>query len=265
LSKVFFITGVSSGIGKAISFQLIHHGHRVYGVARREPKLIELQKELKASSDNFAFNIGDVTDDTFMNDSLSKAIEKFGKIDVLIPNAGYSRKDNFNDMTYKDYSDQIDVNLLSIIRLLYKAKDELQKNNGQIIFISSFFDQIYLPTFSAYIMSKSALSMFAKSTYEDFKSIGINTSLIIPGFTKSDIRARNKLGIYQDELDRKTFSFLEMETDTVAKKIINTINKKSRYKVIGVHTRLLLIGFKYFGFILYPIISRLYSKKISLA
>lgn len=257
----YLITGTSSGIGAQIAIKLTKLGHNVIGIGRREGNLRELEISLKNEKGNFSYFITDLSLPGAVSEIKEHYLSKYETIDCIIANAGYSRKDSVFDLKYDDYVRQIKVNALSVIELIYSFLGNLEESKGSIFLIGSFIGERGLPTFAPYAMSKSALHAFAESSYWDFERKGIALTLVIPGFVSSDIRNRDHNGNYRKDIATQRVSFLEMETSVVAEKIVQNINKKKRRVIIGFHTHLLLIIFRFFPFVINTLLNLVSKKK----
>lgn len=239
-AKVYFITGVTSGIGREFAVQLIKAGNLVYGIGRRKSSLESLKKELEEAGDRFLFSVCDVRESEKVQESIKICLKKFNKIDVLIANAGYSSRASFENFSFHEYKEQINVNTLAPIDILYRCYDELVKSKGQFVTISSVLAYGALDTYSAYSMSKVALSYFCEGVRNDLKKVGIDMTVIVPGYVNSDIRLRDNLGNFTSKLDRKNISLLEMDTNKAVSKMIRGIQKRKKLLRVGLSTYFLI-------------------------
>lgn len=170
--KKYFITGVSSGIGRALTKELVSDGQIVWGIARREDLLKNLKKEL-GNSNNFMYTAIDQVKENCWEDLLKKFKEKKFIPQVIIFNAAILEKDLTNGIDIKIFEKLIEVNFLSVIRGV-KNLLTLAKTGTQFIAISSFSALKGSGTEGiGYAASKSALAISFESLYQKYKNSGI--------------------------------------------------------------------------------------------
>lgn len=183
--KVCIITGASSGIGAEFAKSLARRGAKLVLFARRENYLKTLLETLY-NPDSHLMVVGNVSNADDRTRLISQTIEKFGKIDVLINNAGISYSAaSFAQNTPEQIEQVITVNLLSAMLLTHAALPYLQ--NGLIINVSSPMGDAGLPGSSLYCASKAGLSSFSQTLYRELKPKGIHVMDLRPGFTHSEM------------------------------------------------------------------------------
>jgi short-subunit dehydrogenase len=236
MSKVVLITGASSGIGKATAIRLKKAGFTVYGAARR----IERLENLKVFGINTLYM--DVTVDETMVKGVQEIIDKEGKIDILINNAGYGSYGALEDVSMEEAKYQFDVNIFGLARLIQLVLPYMRKNKrGKIINISSIGGKIYMPMGSWYHSTKFALEGLSNSLRLEVKEFGIDVIVIEPGATLSEwstiainnLMKTSKHTIYENMAQKtsKLFAFmkngkLSAKPDDIAKEIQLAIMKK---------------------------------------
>ena len=186
--KKIWITGASSGIGKAVAEKFAAEGWKVAVSARRKELLQDMAKDQNISS----FPL-DVTDRSQINNVFQNILKEFGNIDVCLFSSGtYEPKDEQNIDPDK-IKNVINVNFLGVIDCV-KAVEEYFKNKktGHISIVSSIAGYRGLPNSSGYGPSKAALTNFCESIYFDFKKFGVRVSVISPGFIKTPLTDKNE-------------------------------------------------------------------------
>ena len=186
--KKIWITGASSGIGKAVAEKFAAEGWKVAVSARRKELLQDMAKDQNISS----FPL-DVTDRSQINSVFQNILKEFGNIDVCLFSSGtYEPKDEQNIDPDK-IKNVINVNFLGVIDCV-KAVEEYFKNKktGHISIVSSIAGYRGLPNSSGYGPSKAALTNFCESIYFDFKKFGVRVSVISPGFIKTPLTDKNE-------------------------------------------------------------------------
>ena len=186
--KKIWITGASSGIGKAVAEKFAAEGWKVAVSARRKELLQDMAKDQNISS----FPL-DVTDRSQINNVFQNILKEFGNIDVCLFSSGtYEPKDEQNIDPDK-IKNVINVNFLGVIDCV-KTVEEYFKNKktGHISIVSSIAGYRGLPNSSGYGPSKAALTNFCESIYFDFKKFGVRVSIISPGFIKTPLTDKNE-------------------------------------------------------------------------
>ena len=179
--KVILITGASSGIGKATALQLIKEGHTVYGAARR----VEQMKDLEEAG-GYAIKM-DVLEEDQMKSGVDQIIEKEGRIDVLVNNAGYAIYGSIEDITIDEARRQFEVNIFGLARLTQLVLPHMRdKKSGTIINISSVGGKIFTPLGAWYHATKHALEGWSDCLRMEVEQFGIDVVIIEPGAIKTE-------------------------------------------------------------------------------
>ncbi|RZI49519.1 oxidoreductase [Lactococcus kimchii] len=177
---IVLITGASSGIGYQAAELLAQKGHQVYGAARRMDELESLKK--------FGVNpiYLDVTNQASCEEVVRAIIEKEGKIDALINNAGYGSYGAVEDVSLEEAQRQFEVNLFGVARLTKLVLPHMRKNKfGRIINISSMGGRVTTYFGAWYHATKYALEAFSDALRMETKPFGVEVSLIEPGGIKT--------------------------------------------------------------------------------
>lgn len=199
-NKVVVITGASSGIGKALAEKYAAEGWNLVLAARREELLSEIQGKLK--NVEVLTVKTDVTVEDDCKNLMERAIEKFGKIDVLINNAGISMRALFNDVDLDVLHELMDVNFWGTVYCTKYALPHLLKTKGSVVGIISVGGHIGLPGRTGYSASKFAVRGFLQTIRVENLKTGLHVLIVAPGFTSSEIRksALNAQGGKQEKL-----------------------------------------------------------------
>ena len=189
--KKIWITGASSGIGKAVAEKFANEGWKVAVSARRKELLDELAKHNNISS----FPL-DVTNQSQINNVFRDILNAFGDIDICLFSSGtYEPKDeqNINPDKIKNV---ININFLGVIDCVKVVEDYFKnKKSGHISIVSSIAGYRGLPNSSGYGPSKAALTNFAESIYFDFKKFNVRVSVVSPGFIKTPLTDKNEFNM----------------------------------------------------------------------
>lgn len=225
--KVVIITGASSGIGKACAFEFADNGATVVLAARQENELKKVEKEIKIRGGEAYTVKTDVRNIDACKNLIDKTIEKYGKIDVLINNAGVSMRASFEELNLSVIKELMDTNFYGAVYCTKFALPFLLEQKGTIIGISSISGLTPLPGRTGYCASKYAVDGFFNTLRLENIKKGLNVLVVHPGFTSSNIRkaALNKLGLPQNETPRDERKM--MSSKEVAGIIVEaTLNRK---------------------------------------
>ncbi|CAG2109037.1 unnamed protein product [Medioppia subpectinata] len=210
--KVALITGSSSGIGAATAILFAKSGANVVITGRNAGRVSNVAKQcLEVSPDRLKALevVADVTSDEDLQRLVDTTIKTFGKIDVLVNNAGIARGSKFEDQDYINvYKNIMKANLDSVVFLTHICVKHLEKTKGNIINISSISGIQTAQQYSSYCMSKSALDMFTKCIAAELGPKGIRVNSVNPGVVKTNIMVA--AGVSEVECDEanKTYGRL---------------------------------------------------------
>lgn len=189
MDKVALITGATRGIGKQIALTLSKEGYNIVLNFRKETEELDnLIKEIESNNVECLTVKGDVSIFDDCKNLVSKAIEKFGKIDVLVNNAGITKDMLLARMTEEDFTSVIDVNLVGTFNVTKNVISYMMKaRSGRIINISSVVGVSGNAGQSNYSASKAGIIGFTKSLAKEVSSRNILVNAVAPGFIESDM------------------------------------------------------------------------------
>lgn len=185
-NKVVVITGASSGIGKALAREYASRGFNLVLAARRIELLTEIEKELK-NVEVLSVKT-DVTVESECLNLIDLTIKKFGKINILINNAGISMRAATIDVEMNVLRKVMDVNFWGTVYCTKFALPYLLESKGSLVGVISVGGYVGLPARSGYSASKFAMRGFLDSVRVEHRRSGLHVLVAAPGFTKSDIR-----------------------------------------------------------------------------
>jgi short-subunit dehydrogenase len=248
--KVVIITGASSGIGKALALEMSARGAIVVIAARSEDKLAEIKSSLKSPGTGFLVVKTDVSIEDDCRNLINATIEKFGRIDVLINNAGISMRALFEDVDLKVIRRLMDVNFWGTVYCTRFALPYLLQTKGTVVGVSSIAGFKGLPGRTGYSASKFAMQGFLETLRIENRKKGLNVLIACPGFTASNIRntALAADGSFQGESPRDEESM--MKAEDVAVRISNAIEKHRKILVMTTQGKMTVILNKLFPFIM---------------
>ncbi len=240
LGKVALITGASSGIGEALAQEFVREGGQVVLLARRLDRLSELAKSLNASGEKALAIECDVTRDGDLEKAAAQAIKKFGKIDVVVANAGFGVSGNLDDLNLDDYRRQFETNVLGLLRTIYATKEELKRTKGRLALVSSVSGYVSVPGISPYSMSKYAVRALAEALVTELDPLGISTTLISPGFITTEIRKVDNKGQYHEGSKDTIPDWLCMPAPKAARIMVKAIAKRQIEVIVTGHGKFIV-------------------------
>jgi NAD(P)-dependent dehydrogenase (short-subunit alcohol dehydrogenase family) len=192
--KVALITGAGTGIGKGTALRFVKEGAKVVIAARREEKL---QETAALAPDAISWVRMDLTSHEDRAHALETVVERHGKLDVLVSNAGMQLWKSFEDTSDEEIDNVYNTNLASTVRFIKQAVPYLEASKGNIVIVSSTAGRYVLSPsqlLTVYGASKAGLNHFARATAPELGPRGIRINAVAPGLTH---------GEYADEgLDR---------------------------------------------------------------
>lgn len=245
-NKVVIITGASSGIGEACAKEFANRGFNVVIAARNQEKLTLIADEIsKIGAEVIAVKC-DVSVKEDCKNLIEQTISKFGKIDVLINNAGISMRAIFNDMELEVLEKVMAINFYGTVYCTKYALPYLLKNRGSVVGVSSIAGYLGLPARTGYSASKYAMQGFLDALRTENLKTGLHVMVACPGFTASNIRntALSANGSAQGETPRDESKMMTAEQVAIA--IINGIEKKKRTLVLTTEGKLAVFLGKFF-------------------
>jgi dehydrogenase/reductase SDR family member 7B len=230
--KVVIITGASSGIGEALAVEAMNSGMKVALAARRISLMEEHARNNNWNQERYLLTVADVSVEEDCKRLVDETIKKFGKIDILINNAGISMRALFADLDLEVIRQLMDVNFWGTVYCTKYALPWLLKSKGSVTGVSSIAGIRGLPARTGYSASKFAMQGFLEALRTENLKTGLHVMVACPGFTASNIRktALSKDGTVQGESPRKESEM--MSAGDVARHILNGIAKRKRTLVL---------------------------------
>lgn len=218
--QVVFLTGASSGIGEGLAVALARRGAILGLVARRREMLEDIATRCEAAGGTARVYAADVRDAAAMAEAARSFRDEFGRIDILIANAGIGGSDDLT-RSYDPESVKrvIDVNLIGAVNAVHAVvPDMIARGSGHLVAISSLAGSRGLPKSAAYSASKAGMTAFFESVRLDLTDEGIAVTIIQPGFIRTPLTSRraNKM------------PFL-MELEAAIPHFISAIEKRKRF------------------------------------
>jgi short-subunit dehydrogenase len=239
--KSVLITGASSGIGKELAGQLGEAGAHLTLTARRSDLLEALALRLAAAGSPPPLVAPcDVTRDGEVERAVSEATRRWGKLDVVIANAGFGVVGALRDLSLDDYRRQFETNVFGVLRTIYAALPEIEKTGGNVVIVGSVAGWTSSPNGSPYAMSKFALRALTDAITPELAPDRVTVTLISPGFVASDIRRVDNQGTLQAGAPDPVPPWLVMPTEKAARQILRAVARGKKEAIITGHGKILV-------------------------
>jgi short-subunit dehydrogenase len=217
---VIIVTGASSGIGEATSRAAAHAGARVVLLARRQDRIEKIAAEL----DNALAIRCDVTDKDQMNAAVHDAVEKFGRIDVLINNAGQGLEAGIEDIDIDDFRALLDLNLVAPLIAMQAVIPLMRaQGGGNIVNVSSGITFYPRPHSGAYNASKTGLNMLSSVARAELAEQNITVSTMLPFVTATEFVDALKAGREAAQEEAAASASFAHKPEQVAAKILDLV------------------------------------------
>ena len=197
-NKVILVTGASRGIGAEVATKLAEQGAKIIvNYAGSKPDAEKVVSQIKSIGGDAISIQADVSKSEEVKLLFDTSIEHFGKIDVLVNNAGIMITKFIKDTSDDDFTKQFDVNVRGVFNTLREASNKLA-DNGSIINFSTTVNRLILPTYGTYVATKSAVEQLTRVLSKEIGR-GINVNSISPGPTNTELFVKGKP---QEVIDR---------------------------------------------------------------
>lgn len=239
-NKVAVLTGAGSGIGRALAIQLAKAGCDLAISDINEEGLGETAAMLPANCKVRTDKL-DVADKEAFFAYADSVLEEFGRVDLVINNAGVAVAGNTSECDIEHYEWLFGINLWGV---LYGTKAFLpgmqQRNSGKVVNISSIFGIAGVPTFSAYNMSKFAVKGLNEVLWAELDGSGVSCLSVHPGGIKTDlVKTARTAGADGEEMAANVSDLFDTSAEECALQIIKAINKGKRRLLVGMDAKLI--------------------------
>src|SRR5213594_4398296 len=192
MNKTWFITGAGSGIGTGIANAALRAGDRVVATGRNLEKVRSVFPNV--APENITFVQLDVANEAQAKTAVEEAMKRFGRIDVLVNNAGYSLLGNFEQMTTAEILQQFSTNFYGVVHVMQAALPVMRRQrSGHIINISSVAGVVGPKHCAAYAATKFAVESLSLSVATEVEKFGIKVTVVEPGFFRTDLLDANNV------------------------------------------------------------------------
>lgn len=222
-NKVALITGGTKGIGYGIAVSMLQEGMKVAITGRTEEGVKKAEKELSELGDVTGI-VSDVRELSSLESAVKSITDRWGKLDVLIANAGVGHFAPITEMTSEQWQETIDINLTGVFNSAKACIPALRETKGYIITIASLAGTNFFANGAAYNASKFGLVGFTQAIMLDLRHEGINVSTIMPGsvatyFNNHVPNEKDGWKIQIEDLGQMTVDLLKLDPRTLPSKI----------------------------------------------
>jgi short-subunit dehydrogenase len=234
-AKVLVITGASSGIGRALAERAVRSGYNVFAVGRRSERLEELRAALGAAAASLATLSLDLRAPNAATTIVRGALERFGRIDVIVNNAGSGAVGRAVDQSDDALREQFETHVIVPVQLAREARAALQATHGQVFFVGSGVARIPIGNFGVYPSAKAAMRSVTRIIRNELRPEGIAVTYVDPGVVASEFHTR--LGYRPPDLAVSPQSVARKILDAVATRpaVLNAVPWQTAAVAFGEH------------------------------
>lgn len=239
--KVAVITGASSGIGRALAMTMADE-YDIVAFARRQDRLDSLKNDIEAPGRKVETISCDIRDSGIMSEKMKEIADQWGRIDIVIANAGFTIPGAFEKLEVEHYRNIFETNFLGSLNTIHPAIPYLKDSQGTVVIVGSILGELGIMDRSAYVATKFALRGFYESVRYEFKERGISFLFVEPGFVKTELRYMDKTGkrldVVTDQTRKKTSHGIAAPPEEVARDILKALPKNGfRKRIITGHAK----------------------------
>ncbi len=261
--KVVLITGSSIGIGRTMAREMLKKGAKVVLNARNAERLDRTYQEFLAEGLPVAAVAGDVSKVEDCERMVAAAVEAFGRLDVLVNNAGISMEGKVSELSPDVFRKVMEVNYLGSVYPTQAALSQLVANRGSVIFIGSLAGFYGIPRFSVYSSSKTALTALAESLRIELGDQGVHVGIAYVGFTENDPE-KTIYNAKGEIIAQPKRGFIKAEApERVAQRVIRMIEKRRFKQVFTPLGKLNAFNVRFFPSLVHFVLRRNFKKQES--
>lgn len=254
--NVVWITGASSGIGKAMAHQWARLGYKVVLSARRLELLENVAEEIRQSNSDALVIPCDILDESSIENAVKQIINEWNRLDIVVANAGFGVFGSIENLSAKDWNRQFQGNVTGAALTVKYALPHLKKNNGRVGLVGSVGAYLPSPNLGAYGASKAAIKNIGQTLQVELIGTGVSCTTLHPGFVVSEIARIDNDGIWHPEREDPRPKNLIWPTDKAAKVMVQAILKRKRNYVFTGHGKTVVFLQRWFPGLMRTIISK---------
>ena len=257
-NKVVVITGASSGIGEASAIQFAKKGANIVLVARRKEKLFVVEKKISKFNVKTLVCTCDVSQKSQVKQMTENVLDKFGRVDVLVNNAGFVIYGKINDLTIEEIESQMETNYFGMVYCIKNFLPVmLEQNFGHIVNVASVGASFSLPGIASYCATKFAMLGFSEGLKHELHGTDIGVTVVSPIMVRTNLFDHPSF-----ENFTKRATGISLSPETVAKAVVKAANSRRLEIVVPSVTRAGIWAKHTFPFFINPIIGSAFRKQL---
>lgn len=198
--KVWYVTGASKGLGLCLVKQLLAGGYQVAATSRN---LEELENAVGAGNPDFLPLMVNLKDEASVQQSVQATVKAFGKIDVVVNNAGYGLLGSLEELSDQESRENFEINVFGMLNVIRNVMPQMRAQQSGHIFNISSIGGFYgaFPGFGIYCATKFAVAGLSESLAAEAKAFGIKVTVVLPGYFRTNFLSSGSLGLPQHPLE----------------------------------------------------------------
>jgi clavulanate-9-aldehyde reductase len=214
--KVVLVTGASSGIGRAIAVQLAQEGAQLVAGARRVDRLTELEKEIADAGGQVVPLELDVTDEGACRSAVQRTVDEFGRLDVLVNNAGVMLLGQIEGADTEDWRRMVNTNMLGVLYMTHAALPHLLERQGSVVQMSSTAGRVSRIGGGVYSATKFAVNAFSESLRQEVSGRGVRVIVVEPGMVATELREHITQPAAKEQVDKSASTIEQLQSEDIA-------------------------------------------------
>lgn len=238
--QVVWITGASSGIGRALALEFAREGARLALSARRQPELEAVAEQIRALGSEALVLACDVTSQVQLEEAAQHILAHYGQLDVAVANAGFGIIGYIEDLTQAEWERQLAVNVTGLALTARAALPALRKRKGRMVLVGSVAAYLPNPVVGGYGASKAAVRSIGQTLSMELKGSGVSCTTLHPGFVESDIARVDNDGVLHPDRKDPRPAQLMWPTDKAARVMLRAIHRRKGQYIFTGHGRFIV-------------------------
>jgi len=257
--KVVVITGASSGIGESSAIQFAKKGAKIVLVARTKEKLQEAEKKLSSFKIETLICQCDISEKLQVKKMTEEVLEKFGRIDVLVNNAGFAIYGSVSELTVEEIESQMKTNYFGMVYCVKNFLPRmLEQKSGHIVNVASVAASFGLPGIASYCASKFAMLGFSEGLQHELKGTGVGVTVVSP------IMVRTNFFDHPSFEKMPKYSPTSLSPETVAKAVVKAASSSRLEIIVPSIVRGAVWAKHTFPYLINPILGSSFKKQLDL-
>lgn len=221
--RVVFITGAGAGLGASLALASARLGADVVLFDRRQAPVRRVAARVRELGRRPLVAVGDVTRTNDVRRAVATARRRFGRLDIVIADAGFEVTGRLEDLTVADFQRQFNTNVLGVLRTVYATLADLKRSRGSLVLVGSLLGHLALPGTAAYAMSKFAVTALAQALQFELADAGVSVTLVSPGNIATNIRRVDNYNVLHRAVRDPIPPWLQLSPDRAARTILKAV------------------------------------------